>query len=149
MTSAVASNKILAEQAMELHYIADSSTAVHSAWVDMRDFTQFACGVLATALSSTGLSTFELHANSAADGSGDNVVVKAHSLSPAPSTASDYVWLELIASEISQLSAANGKSYRYVSAYIQSANSGDHQALVYVRAGALARYAGLTSDKTG
>lgn len=118
----------------------DGTNATDVAWVDMRDYE----GILVTFTRTVGtgaLDTFKLIANSASDGSGTDVEIKAHAVASEPNAAGDYIFLEATAEEI----GTAGTDLRYVSVSAEFATGTDEGVITYVRK-AKRKYAGLTAD---
>lgn len=141
MASSVATQKLTANIAVT-HYDFDPDTtsATDIAWVDMRNFGHFMCSFFRTV--GTANATFKILANSASDGSGQDVEVKVHALGAQPNAVGDYVFLECTAAEI----AALGANLRYVSANVSVATGTDEGVVTYIRSLPRNAYASLSAD---
>lgn len=144
MASPQASQKLLSNlKVTHYDFDPDATTATDVAWVDMRDYENFAASFFRTV--GTGGITYKILANAKADGSGTDVVIKQGSA--VPDAAGDYAFLECTAEEIAQEAADAGVSgARYVSLNITFATATDEGVVTYIRGGA--RHAGkdLTAD---
>lgn len=122
----------------------DATSAVDVAWVDMKDFESFLVSFFRTV--GTSALTFKILANTAANGSGTDVVVKTVTPAAAPDAVGDYVFAEVTASEVQAAAAAAGiKNVRYVSANLTVATGTDEGVVTYVLGGGL-KQLGLTAD---
>lgn len=141
MASTVATEKLTANIAVT-HYDFDpnATTATDIAWVDMRNFGHFLCSFFRTI--GTSNVTFKILANSASDGSGQDVEVKAHAVGSQPDAVGDYLFLECTAAEI----AALGSNLRYVTASVSVATNTDEGVVTYVRGLPRNAYADLSAD---
>lgn len=149
MASTQASDKLFANQNMTMlvHNPTDATVEVATGWVDLRDYENFAVGMVTSLLpSGTGPTVFEIIADADADGGDGNVIIKAHALGSLPNAVGDVVWLECTAEEIRQLGVDNTKELRYVSANVDANHANDEAVLVYVRSGARFPQDGLTAD---
>jgi len=141
MAVATASDKILSSNAIQLYdFDPNGTAAVDIAWVDMRDFQNFAC-VFARTIG-TGAVTFAILGNTASDGSGTDVTIKTHPVTFEPDMLMEQIWLECTADEL----ASFGADYRYVSASVSVATATDEGVVGYVRAGPKFAQSGLTAD---
>jgi hypothetical protein len=144
MASAQASDKLLSNLAITHYdYDPDATTATEIEWVDMRDFENFACSFFRTV--GTGTLAMTIIANSASDGGGTDVTIKAN---PAlsPDALGDYIFLECTAEEIAHLADAAGVAARYVTAVCTFGTAGDEGVVTYVRGGAKRAYDGLSAN---
>lgn len=146
MASAQSTQKLSANIKVEsLDFDPDGTDPVDVAWRDMSLFSHFMCGF--TRKVGTGnIDGFKILANTKADGSGDEIEVKAKTISGQPDALNDTIWLECSAEEIGHLSDANGKLYRYVSANIEFATGTDEGQVTYVFGDPRFAGSGLTSD---
>jgi len=116
----------------------DATTATDVAWVDMRDYGKFIASFFRTV--GTSALTYKIIANSASDGSGTDVEIKAGSA--APDAVGDYAFLECTAEEL--LSA--GTDLRYVSLNLTLATGTDEGVVTYIRSCPRHAQSGLTAD---
>lgn len=144
MASSQSSNKLLSNLAVT-HYDfdPDATSATEIAWVDMRDFENFACSFFRTV--GTGTLSMMIVANSASDGGGTDVTIKAN---PAlsPDATGDYIFLECTAEEIAHLAEAAGVEARYVTAVCTFGTATDEGVVTYIRGGAKRAHDDLTSN---
>ena len=140
-------NKLLANTAIT-HYDLDpnATTATEVAWVDMQDFGVFTASFFRTV--GTSNLTLQVLANTAADGSGTDVVVKTKDLTNAqPNAVGDYTFIEVTAAEIAQAAADAGvEGARYVTVEATLATGTDEGVVTYVRSEPRFAHDGLTSD---
>ena len=115
--------------------------------VDMRDYTHFAVGAMATVLGGANMTKLEIVASDDAAGATNLTVIK-DSGTLAADAQGDWAWLECTAKEIRQESEEGGYALRYVAARITMADAGDEAAVVYIRAGAKRPADGLTAATT-
>ncbi len=148
MASAQASDKLFANQKMNKYIAneADAATEQTYTFVDMRDYENFAIGIVTSILGGTGPTTFEIVADADSDGGDGNVVIKAHALGSLPNAVGDVVWLECTAEEIKALGVTNSKALRYVALNLDANHNDDEVAMVYIRGGARFPQDGLTAD---
>ena len=123
----------------------DVDTAVDVAWVDMRDFTKIMIVFFRT-VGTSAIDTFEILANSAADGTGTDVEIKVHAVANEPNAVGDYIFLECTVEEINQEAGDNSTTARYVSASLEFATSTDEGVVTYIRHGARFPQDGLTVE---
>ncbi len=129
MAVATASAKFFANAAMQSYdFDPDSADATDVAWVDMRDYGLFACSFVRT-VGTGALDGFTILANTASDGSGTDVEIKAHAVGSEPNAAGDQLFLECTAEEIKTA----GANYRYVSASCEFNTDSDEGVVVYIR----------------
>jgi hypothetical protein len=146
MASAVSTEKLFANMKIEaIAQTADSSTALASTYVDLRDYAAFAVLCMTTVKGGNGLVKLEIVASDASDGS-TNVTVIKDSGTVAADAVGDYVALECTAEEIMQLGRAAGVALRYVAARVTNHHAGDDTALTYIRHGARFPQTGLTAS---
>lgn len=148
MASPQASDKLLSSLAIT-HYDfdPDGTSATDVAWVDMRDFENFAFSFLRTI--GTSDVTVTILANAASDGSGTDVTVKSwtNATFGDPDAAFDYAFGECTAEEIAQEAADAGvDNARYVSVNLTFATGTDEAVVTYIRGGCKRCYDGLTSN---
>lgn len=141
MASGQSSDKLLSNLAIT-HYDfdPDGTDAVDVGWVDMRDFSHFACSFFRT-VGTSALDTFTIIANPESDGSGTDVNVKTHAVGSEPNALGDYLFLECTAEEIGAL----GSTLRYVSAACEFATGTDEGVVTYIRKGKRS-YDALSAD---
>lgn len=144
MAVATDSNKILANLAIQNYdFDPGASTVTEIAWVDMRDFSNFAAAFTRTI--GTSAVTFDIIANDQSDGSGTDTVIKTHAVASEPNALMDQIWLECTADEIG---AGGTGPARYVTARASVATITDEAVITYVRDTRGGRFAhdGLTAD---
>ena len=147
MASSVSTDKLFTTHAIASYDFDPNSTAATDvAWVDLRDYSNFAVIVMSSALTGNGPAAFKILANPNSDGSGTDVEVKAHAVGSAPDAVGDYLVLECTAEEIAELASDNSSALRYVSANIAMANAADEAVVTYIRTGARFQYDGMTAD---
>ncbi len=148
MASSVSTDKLFTTHAIASYDFDPNSTAATDvAWVDLRDYSNFA--VIAMTSASTGAAgpvAFKILANSDSAGGGTDVEVKAHAVGSAPDAVGDYLVLECTAEEIAELASDNSSALRYVSANIAMGNAADEAVVTYIRTGARFQYDGMTAD---
>jgi len=123
----------------------DSADKVDIAWLDMRDYTHFACTFFRT-VGTGNVDTFRIIANDASDGSGTDVEIIAHAVGSQPNALADQIHLECTAEEIGALGDTNSKNLRYVSAQVEFATNTDEGVVYCCRCGARFPQANLTAD---
>jgi hypothetical protein len=147
MASSVSTDKLFTTHAIASYdFDPDSTAATDVAWVDLRDYSNFAVIVMSSALTGNGPAAFKILANPNSDGSGTDVEVKAHAVGSKPDAVGDYLVLECTAEEIAELASDNSSALRYVSANIAMANAADEAVVTYIRTGARFQYDGMTAD---
>lgn len=145
---ATASNEhLLANNAIRLYDFDPGGTdPVDVAWVDMRDYKYFLIAFFRT-IGTGALDTFSILANSASDGSGTDVTVKAHAVASEPNAVGDQIFLEVSAEQINEVGVAAGVAdLRYVSASVEFATGTDEGVVLYMRSQARFPQTGLTAD---
>lgn len=147
MASSVSTDKLFTTHAIASYdFDPDSTAATDVAWVDLRDYSNFAVIVMSSALTGNGPAAFSILANPNSDGSGTDVTVKTHAVGSAPDAVGDYLVLECTAEEIAELASDNSSALRYVSANIAMANAADEAVVTYIRTGARFQHDGMTAD---
>ena len=149
MASPQASGKLFSNMAQYAydHDPANSTVATDIAWVDMRDFQNFAVLLFTSSLGGNGPTAFTIIANADSAGGGTDVVIKSHAVGSAPDAVGDFLVLECTAEEIAQeASDAGVANARYVSAKVTCQHTDDEAVVVYTRAGAKRAADGLTAD---
>jgi hypothetical protein len=147
MASSVSTDKLFTTHAIASYdFDPDATAATDVAWVDLRDYSNFAVIVMSSALTGNGPAAFKILANPNSDGSGTDVEVKAHAVGSKPDAVGDYLVLECTAEEIAELASDNSSALRYVSANIAMANAADEAVVTYIRTGARFQYDGMTAD---
>lgn len=147
MASSVSTDKLFTTHAIASYdFDPDSTAATDVAWVDLRDYSNFAVIVMSSALTGNGPAAFKILANPNSDGSGTDVEVKAHAVGSKPDAVGDYLVLECTAEEIAELASDNSSALRYVSANIAMSTTADEAVVTYIRTGARFQYDGMTAD---
>lgn len=147
MASSVSTDKLFTTHAIASYdFDPDATAATDVAWVDLRDYSNFAVIVMSSALTGNGPAAFKILANPNSDGSGTDVEVKAHAVGSKPDAVGDYLVLECTAEEIAELASDNSSALRYVSANIAMANAADEAVVTYIRTGARFQHDALTAD---
>jgi len=121
----------------------DATSLTDVGWVDMRDLSALLISFFRTV--GTSAIVFNIVANTASDGSGDEAIIKTISPAAAPDAVGDYVFGEILAEEVRQKGEEDGKAYRYVSANISFATGTDEAVVTYIGKPRY-KYEGLTSD---
>ncbi|MGE0193563.1 MAG: hypothetical protein AB7T63_16150 [Planctomycetota bacterium] len=144
--SVQATNRFLANHAVKLYdFDPDSADPVDVDWVPFHSFLGLVVGFFRT-VGVGALDTFRILANTKADGSGDDVIVKAHAVAAEPDAVGDQIWLEVTAEEVLQACTDEGKVPAAVSANLEFATLTDEGVVVYVRHGPRFAQDGLTAD---
>ena len=149
MASPQASDKLFSREALYAydHDPADASVDTEIAWVDMRDYEQFAVLLFTSVLGGTGPTAFSIIANAESDGSGTDVTIKTHAIGSSPNAVGDFLVLQCTAEEIAQeASDAGVANARYVCVRVTCNHTGDECVVFYQRTGCKRAYAGLTAD---
>lgn len=141
MASTIASD-CLSSTLTVTHYDFDpgGTDPVDVGWVDMRDYDSILITFFRT-IGTGAVDTFKIIANSASDGGGTDVEVKAHAVTSEPDAVGDYIFLECTAADLQSV----GDDLRYVSASVEFATGTDEGVVTYIRR-AKRQYAGLTAD---
>ena len=122
----------------------DATTATDIAWVDMRDIFKLVVSFFRTIGTST--LTFTILANTASDGSGDEATIFTKTFTAGqPDFLGDYVFGEILASQVAQKNAEDGKEYRYVTANLTVDTGTDIGVVTYIDEQRFA-YGDLTAD---
>jgi len=100
-------------------------------WRDMRDFEWFGVSATNAVLTGNGLTLLEIWAADDASGTNATLIVSSGTLSGTAVGQGGFV--ECLASQIREISAANSKNFRYVTAKITVANSSDKLAVALLR----------------
>lgn len=129
------------------NYTTAATTATDLGFLDARDAGSIAY-VLGKVSGGDALTSAKILANTKSDGSGDEATVKTISLTDRnPDAAGDYIVDEVQASDIMQLSAEDGKDYRYVSYNMAvDEGTGGTFSLTTIFGDNRFSYDGLTSD---
>jgi len=144
--SVQATNRFLANHAMKLYdFDPDSTDPVDVGWVPFAAFFGFVATFFRT-VGTGALDKFRILANTKEDGSGTDVVVKAHALGSQPDAVGDQVHLEVTAEEVLQACTDAGVVPKGVSAQIEFATATDEGVVNYVRWGPRFAKDGLTAD---
>lgn len=147
MASSVSTDKLFTTHAIASYdFDPDSTAATDVAWVDLRDYSNFAVVAMTSATTGNGPVAFKILANSDSAGGGTDVEVKAHAVASAPDAVGDYLVLECTAEEIAELASDNSSALRYVSANIAMKNAADEAVVTYIRTGARFQHDGMTAD---
>ena len=138
MASSVATDKIACRALFEMW---DHDPGVNTAlgvspdggtterWVDMRDYHNFAVGVMATIMGGNGPTLVEIIASDSEDDGDSSVTVVKATATIAADAMGDWVFLECTAEEIAHL--ASTYDLRYVTARITCHHAGDEAAVVF------------------
>jgi hypothetical protein len=141
MASALDSQKFGSKNAVTMYdFDPGATTATDVGWVDLRDYE----GIHVSAMVSVGtggISSFKILSNSASDGSGVDVEIKASTPTTADAVG-DTVHLEATAAEVGSLDADG----RYVSAQLALATATDECVVTYIRYGSKRANLDETSD---
>jgi len=122
----------------------DATSLTDVGWVDMQNMISLLIMFFRTV--GTSAIVFNIIANTASDGTGDEAIIKVISPAAAPDAVGDYVFGEVLAEEVRQQGETDGKAYRYVSANISLATGTDEAVVVYIATPNRFNYDGLTSD---
>ena len=129
------------------HDPANSTVLTEIAWVDMRDYQNFAVLVFTSVLAGTGVTAVTIIANAESDGGGTDVAIKTHAMGSLPNAVGDFVVLECTAEEIAQEAADAGvANVRYVTVTVTCNNTADEAVVFYIRGGAKRPHRALTAD---
>lgn len=138
-------NKILSEVEITSYILdPDATSLTDVAWVDFRDIRDMAIQFLRTVGTSTIV--FNIIANTASDGTGDEAIIKVITPAAAPDLAGDRVNGSVTAEEVAQKSSETGFNLRYVSANISFETGTDEATVIYVSKSNRFKFDGLTSD---
>ncbi|MEZ6028070.1 MAG: hypothetical protein R3E85_18055 [Planctomycetota bacterium] len=145
--SVQATNRFLANHAMKLYdFDPDGVNPVDIDWVPFHSFFGLVVGFFRT-VGAGAVDTLQILANTKADGSGDDVVVKVKDLTGIqPDAVGDQVWLEVTAEEIRQACTDAGKVPAAVSASVEFNVATDEGVVVYIRYAPRFAKDGLTAD---
>lgn len=146
MASAQELKKLVANQKVDAIPSGDISTEGVVKWYDLSLFDRFAVIPMASALTGTGLTIFEIEASANADGSGTNATIKVHALASAPDAVGDYVVLEVSAEEVRGEATTATGALRYVGANVKADNAADNITLVNILSAPTFATDGLTAD---
>lgn len=142
MVSAQQNQKLRSQlKVLQFDFDPDGTDPVDVSWQDMRDYGRLLVGFFRT-VGTGNLDTFNIIANSQADGSGGDVVVKSHAVAAEPNAVGDYIFLECTAQEL----AALGTDLRYVSAQLEFATGTDEGVVTYIFGDPRWQRDGLTAD---
>lgn len=124
---------------------ADYTTAavVTATAMDMRDYEGYACLVMASTLTGSGITLVEIVAGSDSGVTADIISIKS-SGAVVGDAVGDYVVLECSASEIAQEAADNGSTARYAAVRLTMDNAGDEAVATIIRHGGICQD-GLTA----
>jgi len=148
MASPQSSNLLLSQMKItQYDFDPDGTSAVDVAWVDMRDFENFAFSFFRTV--GTSDVTVKILANSSSTGGGTDVEIKSwtNATFGDPDAVGDYAFGECTAQEIAQEAADAGVAdVRYVSVNLTFGTGTDEGVVTYIRGGAKRKYDGLTAN---
>src|SRR6185503_9629672 len=99
MASPQASNHFFSNNHVQMYDFDYAADPVDVAWVDMQNYRRFVVGLFRSVGTAT-VDGFRILANTAADGSGTDIVVKVHALGTAPDAVGDQIYLECTAEEV-------------------------------------------------
>jgi len=122
----------------------DATTLTDVGWIDMKLYST----VLMSFFRNIGTSAvvFNIVANTASDGSGDEVIVKTQAQAAgAPDAVGDQIFLEVSQEEIASKATDDGYAYRYISANISFATGTDEATVTYIGK-VLHNQSGATAD---
>lgn len=146
MASPQSSNHLLSQLKITQYDLdPDATTATDVAWVDMRDFENFAFSFFRTV--GTSDVTITILANSSSTGGGTDVEVKSwtNATFGDPDAVGDYAFGECTAQEIAQEAADAGVAdVRYVTVNVTFGTGTDEAVITYIRGGAKRKYDDLT-----
>lgn len=111
----------------------DATSATDVGWIDARDYSSIL--FLFTRTVGTSATTMNILGNTAADGSGTDVTVKAVTISSEPNAFLDLKVAEVTAEEIATAGAAAGVALRGVSLSVAFATGTDEAIVHYVGLG--------------
>jgi hypothetical protein len=103
-------------------------------WRDMKDFGWFAVSACNTTLTGNGITDIAIYAADDNTGTHATLIVDSGTLSGTAVGNGGFV--ECTALQIREVSAANSRNFRYVTAYITVANSADEAAVAFIRGAA-------------
>jgi len=115
------------------------------AFYDMKNYTNLRVLFIRTVGASTVTLKIRCSDAPATGGNEADVVTKTFTVGQ-PDGVADFVTLECQAEQIAQLSATDGRNYRYVFAEASFATGTDEAVVVYERMGAKHKFNGLTTD---
>lgn len=148
MASSQSSDKLLSNLAItQYDFDPDGTSAVDVAWVDMRDFENFAFSFFRTV--GTSDVTVKIIANAESDGGGTDVEIKTwtNATFGDPDATGDYAFGECTAEEIAQEAADAGvENVRYVSVNLTFGTGTDEAVVTYIRGGCKRAYDGLSAN---
>lgn len=144
--SVQATNRFRANNAVRLYdFDPDSANATDVAWVPFKDFFGLVVGFFRT-IGVGAVDGFKILANTAADGSGTDVEVKAKTISAQPDAVGDQIWLEVTAEEVRQACTDAGLVPAAVSASVEFSTATDEGVVTYIRWAPRFAKDGLTAD---
>lgn len=124
----------------------DSTNATAVEWVDMRDFGEFACVAMASALTGNGITKAEIVASAASNGASAEVIKDSGTI--AADAVGDQAALSCTGEELAQIGTDSGKELRYVSMRLTHANAADEAVVTYILAKPRFAYKDLTPATT-
>jgi hypothetical protein len=140
MASAVTTQKIGSKFSFEaLFHDPDTASAQYVTsdggttfyWRDMRDYEWFGVAAANSTLTGNGLTAVEIWAADDTSGTNAQLIVASGTLSGT--AVGNGAFVECTAAQIREVSAAQGKTLRYVTAKITVANSADEAAVAFLR----------------
>ncbi len=137
-------NKLMSTlKVLSFYFAPGATTATVVSWQPMRDF-----GVLlAQFVRAVGSSAVTMTINVATDASGtDSTVLVTKTFTEQPDASGDYVFLEIIASQIRQKGEEDGKDYTHVSVVLSVATGTDTGVVNYILGAPRFSKDGLTAD---
>ena len=144
--SVQATNRFLANHAVKLYdFDPNGVDPVDVDWVPFHSFLGLVVGFFRT-IGTGAVDGFKILANTKEDGSGTDVVVKAHALGSQPDALADQIWLEVTAEEVRQACTDAGLVPAAVSAQLEFAVATDEGVVTYIRHGPRFAQDGLTAD---
>lgn len=105
----------------------DATTATDTGWVTAKGLRSLVVKIQRT-VGTGNLTSFKILGNTAADGTGTDVELKAHAVASEPNAAGDYLFLEVCGGEIS---SAN-ESIVAVSGNVALGTGTDEMAVTYI-----------------
>jgi hypothetical protein len=132
MVSTFNGQKLRSKAARRLYdFDPGATTLTDIGWVSAVGLLEFLCGFFRTI--GTGAVEFKILGNTAADGSGTDVELKAHAVAAEPDAVGDQIWLEISAAEIAEQAAAAGVDIVAISAAVSVATATDEGVVLYER----------------
>lgn len=142
MASAVTTQKVGSSNAIKTYFHVPGATSAtvcndnggSAVWLDMSQYEAVGVDVMnAVSGSSSGPSLVDIVGADDASGTNVTTIVSSGAISPAITTVGKNVFVECTAEQVKEVSAASGFTFRYVSVRITTSNSGDKQAVTFIR----------------